>query len=292
MRRLGILLPMCAVTAACPGPPAAEPAIGEAAPPVVGAEVPSADGVPIAYTARGEGDVALVFIHGGFADASFWSEQVEAFAARHRVVTLDLAGHGESGMRTEWTLAAFGEDVAAVVEALDLPPVVLVGHSLGGAVALEAARRMPDRVVGVIAVDTLQNADAGWDEKAWQERKAAFREDFDGTCRRMAGALFHDGAEAGLVASVTERLCDGPPEAAAMLESFNGYDRAAAMRAVAAPIRAINGDLYPTNVEGNRRYAPGFDAVIMEGVGHFPMLERPDEFNRHLAAAVAALAGG
>ncbi|NIP15292.1 MAG: alpha/beta hydrolase, partial [Gemmatimonadetes bacterium] len=66
----------------------------------------------------------------------------------------------------------------------------------------------------------------------------------------------------------------------------------AAMRDARVPIRAVNGDLYPTNVEGNRKYAPGFEAVIMEGVGHYPMLERPEEFNRHLAAAVAALVGG
>jgi pimeloyl-ACP methyl ester carboxylesterase len=59
-----------------------------------------------------------------------------------------------------------------------------------------------------------------------------------------------------------------------------------------APLRAINGDLYPTDVEGCRKIKPDFDCIVMPHMGHYPMLERPDEFNRHAAAAVAALSGG
>ena len=63
----------------------------------------SADGVKIAYTAAGEGDPALVFIHGGLADRTFWSSQMEFFSGRHKVIALDLGGHGESGQnRAAW----------------------------------------------------------------------------------------------------------------------------------------------------------------------------------------------
>lgn len=76
----------------------------------------SSDGTRIAYRATGAGDTALVFIHGWTCDQGYWDAQVPAFAGDHRVVTLDLAGHGASDTtRKTWSIAAFGEDVAAVV---------------------------------------------------------------------------------------------------------------------------------------------------------------------------------
>jgi pimeloyl-ACP methyl ester carboxylesterase len=254
----------------------------------------SSDGVSISYLARGNGDVALVFIHGGFADKTFWSEQVTAFAKEYRVVTVDLAGHGDSGSnRSGWTLDAFGEDVQAVANELDLERMVLIGNSLGGPVALQVATILPERVLGVVGVDTLHDAGVQRSKEQWQARIDAFRKDFDGVCEQFARSLFQEGADPDLVREVTQRMCEFSPEiAVALLESFINYDMAAAMRAVQAPIRCINADLYPTNIEGNRRYSAGFDAVIMEGVGHYPMLERPDEFNGHLDGFVREMRGG
>src|SRR4029450_134409 len=103
----------------------------------------SKDGVPIHYHVRGEGDPALVLVHCWACDLHLWDGPAATLASRYQVVTLDLAGQGESGhSRGEWTMVAFGEDVCAVVEALDLRRAVLVGHSLGGPVVLEAAIRM------------------------------------------------------------------------------------------------------------------------------------------------------
>src|SRR6266542_552180 len=116
----------------------------------------SPDRIPIRYHAAGKGDPALVFVHCGGCERSFWDGQVAHFAAKHRVVALDLAGHGQSGAgRKDWTMPAFGQDVVSVVDALGLKRVVLIGHSLGGPVVLEAARRMPGRVAGLVLVDTL-----------------------------------------------------------------------------------------------------------------------------------------
>ena len=116
----------------------------------------SPDGVLIRYDAAGKGDPALVFVHCGGCERGFWDGQVAHFAAKHRVVALDLAGYGQSGVgRKNWTMPAFGQDVVSVVEALDLKRVVLIGHSLGGPAVLEAARRMPGRVAGLVLVDTL-----------------------------------------------------------------------------------------------------------------------------------------
>ena len=100
------------------------------------------DGVDIHYEAMGSGSPTLVFIHGWNCDRHYWSGQLSYFAEQHQVVAIDLAGHGESGLqRTEWTIGQFGADVASVADQLALDDVILVGHSMGGPVALEAARR-------------------------------------------------------------------------------------------------------------------------------------------------------
>jgi len=80
------------------------------------------------------------------------------------------------------------------------------------------------------------------------------------------------------------------PEAAdAMFLSLAGYDTGAAARRLTIPIRAINGDLYPTDVKAVRQVKADFDAIIMPHMGHYPMLERPEEFNRHLATIISEL---
>ncbi len=120
--------------------------------------VRSSDGVLISYEVTGIGDSTLVFVHGWCCDKSYWKLQVPHFARKHRVVTIDLAGHGESGLeRDKCTMAAFGEDVAAVVNPLAIERVVLIGHSMGGHVILEAAKHIPKSVLGIVGVDTFDD---------------------------------------------------------------------------------------------------------------------------------------
>ena len=78
-------------------------------------QVLSADGVTISYDVQGRDEPALVFVHGWCCDKSYWKFQVPYFAKQHKVVTIDLAGHGRSGLgREDYTIKAFGEDVVAV----------------------------------------------------------------------------------------------------------------------------------------------------------------------------------
>ena len=257
----------------------------------VSGRVRSADGVEIAYAERPGGAVAIVFVHGGLADRTFWAPQFAALPKEYRLVALDLAGHGASGAnRDRWTIAAWAADVCAVADALKLERVVLVGNSLGGPVALEAAALLRGRAIGVIGVDTLHDATQKFPEADARAQAEAYRKDFSGTCRSMVGALFHPGTQAELRGWAEQRMCGAPrPMAAGMMESLGGYDVAVAFRKAGVPIRAINGDLWPTHVEVNRSVTPDFDAVIMKGAGHYPMLERPTEFDRLLVDYVQAL---
>jgi pimeloyl-ACP methyl ester carboxylesterase len=147
--------------------------------------------------------------------------------------------------------------------------------------------------VGVIGVDTFQDVTVREPEESVRGRAAAFAKDPAASCRAMAAQLFHPGAHQELRSWVEQEMCGTPrPRATTLFESFLTYDLAAACRRVRAPVRAINGDLWPTRVEANRALLPGFEARILAGTGHYPMLEQPDLFNRTLEAVVAALVRG
>src|SRR5215216_3552700 len=157
---------------------------GEPADKPVKKTVRADDGLEIVCELRGQGDTALVFLHGWCGDREYWKNQVGPFVADYRVVTLDQAGHGESGKdRKAWTTAGLAGDVEAVVKGLGLKRVILVGHSMGGPVALLAARRMPGTVVAVVGVDTLQNAEFKMPEETRKQFMDAFEKDFKGTMR-------------------------------------------------------------------------------------------------------------
>ena len=95
----------------------------------MGKSIIAPSGVTISYETAGRGDPPIVFVHGWSCDRSYWAAQAEHFSKTHCVISVDLAGHGQSGLqREDWSVAAFGADVAAVLDALDLHEAVLVGH--------------------------------------------------------------------------------------------------------------------------------------------------------------------
>jgi len=251
----------------------------------------AADDVVIVYSAAGAGEPALVFIHGGLADRSFWDSQLKFFAGNHRVVALDLPGHGESGSnRTRWGYPEFGADVKAVADTEKLNRIILFGNSLGGPVAVEAALLLPGRALGVVGVDTFQSLDYTITAEEARARAEAFRDNYTGNMKQMVKALFHPYADPALVADAERRMMNTPPQAAyAMFMSMAGYNPAESARRLAVPLRAINGDLYPTDLAGVRKVKADFQAVIMKHMGHYPMLERPEEFNRLVAEVVQEL---
>ena len=251
----------------------------------------AADGVAIVYSVCGAGEPALVFIHGGLADRGFWDAELQPFSGRHRTIALDLAGHGESGVnRAEWGIPEFGADVRAVVEAENVKRVVLIGNSLGGPVAIEAALLLPGKAVGVIGIDTFQDLGRRIEPEEARLRAEALRSDFSGFLKQMVRALFHADADPKIMAWAESRMARTSPEPLwAMFLSFAGYDTGESARRLKVPIRAVNGDLFPTDIEAIRRVKADFDAVIMPHMGHYPMLERPEEFNRLLAEVIAGL---
>lgn len=251
----------------------------------------AADGVELVYSVAGRGEPALVFVHGGLANRGFWDGQLREFGAHCKVIALDLPGHGESGSdRTKWGLPEFGADVKAVVEAEKADKVILFGNSLGGPVIVEAALLLGDRALGVVGVDTFQLLDITVAPEEVRQRAELFEKDYAGALRSMVSMLFHKDADPAVVADAEKRMSGTPPAAAkAMFLGMTGYEQGASVRRLTVPLRTINGDLFPTDTEANRKVKPDFEALVMTHMGHYPMLERPAEFNRLVAETVAAL---
>lgn len=255
----------------------------------------SKDGTPVSYEVYGVGEPALVFVHGWSCDARYWRAQVSHFSKNHRVIVLDLAGHGHSGMaRTKYTMAAFGEDVRSVTEAAGGDHAILIGHSMGGSVVAEAARLMPNRVIGLIGVDTLENIEYPMTSEAFKEMIAPLEKDFREGCRQFVGEMILPQTDPELREWILADMSAAPPAVAlsAMTEMMNQYitgEAAEIFKKVRIPVISVNGDLWPVNYEANRRHMVSYQAIVLPKADHFLMMDRPEEFNRALSKAIHML---
>jgi pimeloyl-ACP methyl ester carboxylesterase len=244
----------------------------------------SSDGVSIRYEVHGVDERALVLVHGWSCDRTYWRGQVEHFARRYRVVTLDLAGHGESGGgRDDWTMASFGEDVVAVVEQVGSMDIVLVGHSMGGDVIVDAALRLRGRVTALVWVDVYAEL-GGPSDRDVESFMEPFRRDFVTATRDFVEhRLFTPSSDRALVEWVAADMSSAPSEVAldAMEHAITNDDAIlSGLRELELPFFAINPDSRPTDVASLRRH--GVEPIVMPGVAHFLMLEDPAGFNRLL----------
>jgi pimeloyl-ACP methyl ester carboxylesterase len=154
-------------------------------------------------------------------------------------------------------------------------------------VAIEAALLLTDRVLGVVGVDTFQSLAYTMTLEQARQRADAFLDDYAGSLKQMVKSLFHADADPALLADAERRMERTSPEVAySLFLSLADYDVGAAARRLQVPLLAINGDLYPTDTEAVRKVKADFDVIVMKHMGHYPMLERPAEFDR-LVAAVA-----
>jgi pimeloyl-ACP methyl ester carboxylesterase len=257
----------------------------------------SEDGTPISYEVSGTGDPTLIFVHGWCCDSRYWREQVLEFSKKYRVVVLDLAGHGHSGMsRIIYSMSSFGEDVKAVTEAVGGKRVILIGHSMGGPVIVEAARLMPERVVGLIGIDTFKNVESSPTKEVTKTVMAALEKNFPDACKQFIGRAFSPKTDPKLREWILSDMSSAPPQVALSAsndmigQSITG-EAAKMFEDIRIPVMTINGDLEPINYEANRKHMLSFDAVVIKEAGHFLMMARPDEFNKELEKVINKLSG-
>jgi pimeloyl-ACP methyl ester carboxylesterase len=251
--------------------------------------VSSADGSVISYGVQGEGEITVVFVHCWTCNHGFWKPQVDYFAKKHRVAWLDLAGHGSSiSKRKDYTMSAFGEDVAAVVNAVGGDKIVLVGHSMGGPVSIEAANLLGDKVIGIVGVDTFYTP---FVYPASEEKIEAFvkpfKDDFHGAAENMVRSMFVPEADPAVIESLVKEFAGANREMgiSAMYEIFrwSAQNVPGTLDKYGTKLRNINGA--PTGEE----QALHEGVTLIPGVGHFVAQVKPDEFNQALDSIVVEI---
>ncbi|HEX7375134.1 MAG TPA: alpha/beta hydrolase, partial [Steroidobacteraceae bacterium] len=242
-----------------------------------------------------KGEPALVFIHGWSCDSGYWDSQLDALAAGHTVITLDLAGHGKSDTlkRKDWSIENFGADVAAVVHATGRAQVILIGHSMGGPVALAAARLLPGKVIGIVGVDTWRDIAHPFPREAAAPVLRGMRKDFvKATSDFVDGNFFTAQTDPIVRKWIVKDMAAAPPKVAIpALEQLLAFDYRPVLAALDVPLVAINADVPPTDEAATRSLEPRFRVVTMTGVGHFPMMEKPALFNQMLLRITQAWQG-
>jgi pimeloyl-ACP methyl ester carboxylesterase len=244
-------------------------------------------GVKLAYEDRGVGKPALVFVHGWTCNRSFFAPQVEYFARRHRVVAVDLRGHGASDKpQGPYSIMAYAEDLAYVIEHLGLGPVVAIGHSMGGCTVLQLAAAHPDCVAAIVMLDPasfvrppelrarteamVEAIEAGNQEPRWQF---------------VADNMFLPTSDRQLVEHTLAVMMAAPSHVAASamrgILAFDGPAVAAQCKVPALHLAATPPRNPPHLMS---QWLPGVVNGWTVGAGHFNQLEVPDQVNAMIEA--------
>ncbi len=258
------------------------------------------DGHKVHYRSVGSGSPAVVFIHGWTCDMTFWRLQSDAIAAKHRVLLVDLPGHGQSDKPPiDYTLELFARAVDAVLRDAGVERAVLVGHSMGGPVGLKFLRLYPKKASGYVAVDArfpVPPEDPAAIEKA-KAQFAAFaalyrKPDYRATMEKMVDAMFAPITSTAVREEIRSKMTATPQHVlASAMESMSEVLtwKPDPIDVPALAILANNPGLRPETEQYARRIFPRLDYRPWDGVGHFLMMEKPEEFNRALLDFLAGI---
>jgi pimeloyl-ACP methyl ester carboxylesterase len=254
-------------------------------------QVFSSDRTAIHFETTGRGVPLLVFVHGWLGNVRWWDAQRDHFAASHQVVAIDLAGHGRSGVsRTDWSIARYADDIRAVLDHLHADQVVLVGHSMSGPNVLVAAAGRTD-VLGVVLVDTMKNLDRLMPVEQVEQMLELYRTDYRRAVEDVLPNYLYSPFTPGAVRERLRREFLAAPAGLPVraIEPLYKGDLRAIAAQVKIPVRAINSDLEPVDPSSNGKHFCDYDAVTISHVGHYPMLEKPAEFNRALEQCLGTM---
>ncbi len=252
----------------------------------------STDNIIIHYTETGKGDTTIVFVHGWLGNTNWWNNQEAFLKENYHIVKLDLGGHGKSEKtRQNWTGEQYADDIKTVINQIDTSKIILIGHSMSGAYVLEACIDLPN-VKAIILVDTLKDLDQDFTpEQAEQFMFSNYRKDFKSAVENVLPQyLFVEGTPANIKNQLQNEFIQNDSELAInTLKPLYEMDIRKMAKLIDIPVKAINSDATPTNLANNRKYFKNYDYRTIVGTGHYPMLEKPDEFNKILTELIEEL---
>ncbi|GIW42175.1 MAG: 3-oxoadipate enol-lactonase [Candidatus Binatia bacterium] len=239
-----------------------------------------ARGTKLFYEDVGSGEPTLLFLHGWCCDHTTFAPQLEHFRERHRVVAPDLRGHGRSEKpEGPYTMETLADDVAQLARALGLRQAVVLGHSMGGLVALSLAAREPELVAAVVTLDSPilppPEVRATLEELARRFRGADFP---DAQRSLVSDRLFLPTDEPEIRERVSRIMLSAPQHvAAAAFEGIAAFDHESAVQALRVPWLALFASEPPTDIASLRLRVPHVMVGRTVGAGHFHQLVVPDQ---------------
>ncbi|MFT3933419.1 MAG: alpha/beta hydrolase [Chitinophagaceae bacterium] len=258
------------------------------------------DGTHISYNVYGDGEVALLFVHGAFINQTYWKEQVDFFKRDYKVITLDLPGHGKSGKeRKDWSIKNFAADIIALITELELRNVILIGHSMGADVNLIVANNNPAPVLGIIGIDILKNAGMPLPDEYQQQVSQilhGLETDFVNTNEQYARmALLTEKTPKEIVERIVSdyRNAYQPMAKPLTKEVFSSFEiERKCLQELQYKLYLINVSYMPTNEAPLQRFAgrSGYEVLNMKSTSHFPMLESPIVLNALLQEVIQEIA--
>ena len=259
----------------------------------------------IHHVVRGDSLPPIVFVHGFACAQADWDAQVAHFSPRHQIVTVDLRGHGASaGTPDGCSIERYGADVAEVMHALDLRSAVVVGHSMGCRVVLEAALQAPSRVGAVVFVDGSQFVAAMADVL---QRAFATPDGFATLTGRWFSEMFTAKSSPAVVSSIVERAQRLPRAIGEkMMNDLLRYDVTRLTTSLAdlhVPLLAIQAtysnerrERRPLNkgqstpfLDMLRSRVPSARIEVIADTGHFPQIDEAVQVNALLDEFLATL---
>ena len=240
------------------------------------------DGITLAYDDRGTGDPTIVFVHGWTCDRSFFAPQAEHFAKRHRVVSVDLRGHGESDKPSgPYPIENYADDIAYLIDGLGLSNVVAVGHSMGGLTVAQLAASHPQSVTAIALVEPGPFAPPP-DLRAAFEAIADASEAGNQEPRRefIRNYLFLPTSDPMFVEEVVRIMMAAPSHVAAGalrgIAAFDGQAVAADCKVPTLHLAAAS-PFNPPHLMS--QWLPNVVHGQTVGAGHMNQLEAPDQVN-------------
>ena len=254
--------------------------------------------VEINYFQQGHGDTALLFLHGWCIDGTYWKDQMEYFSKNYAVYAIDLPGFGKSkAERNHWTIEEYANDVTAFIDTLNLKHVVIIGHSMAGEIMLQTALSNNPKIAGLVGVDNFKSIDVVLPPEQMKQMTDFFpllENDFKNSAPLYADLLlFHPTTSKEVKNRVKTDYANCDPVigyGTIITQMKYASGDAQRLEQLNYQLFLINSDGSPTNEIGLKNHCKkGFHVETISATGHFPMIEKPTEFNMILEKVLAAI---
>jgi len=243
-----------------------------------------------AYSSRGDGEPTVFLLHGIGGAKEYWTLQLDVLArASYRAIAWDMPGYGQSALVEPYTFSGLARSLERLIDHVAPHRTMLLGHSMGGMVALEALALFPRKIAGVILTCTspaFGKPDGAWQQAFLQQRLAPLDagQSMADVAPNLVRSMVAANADSAVVRRAVDIMSVVPPAAyRAALHALVNFDRRPLLPAITVPTLALAGEMDPnappTVMQKMAQKIPGATYACLPQSGHLASLEQPEAFN-------------